>query len=177
MNKIEALQKTIYNLENDVYEYNWNSCDTCNCGILARTLMNGSYAIRNGLYNSPVSVGNGAFSRHAYCLKTDLPLPKVFQVLKNAGFNYDDMVELELLGNKEVLSRIGYGYFTCYYGRTIIDSLAYGNKEIVVKYMKAWVEILKEEQQPTHKDETPKFTSLIPIVDEVSDVVMNKQTV
>lgn len=36
---------------------------------------------------------------------------------------------------------------------------------------------IKKMQQPTHKDETSKFTSLIPIVDEVSDVVMNKQTV
>lgn len=100
MNKIEAVEKTTYNLENDVYEYNWGSNNTCNCGVLARTILNGKYAIDEGAfqYSEEIGVGcgfNGTFNDTVnYCKKTGLPLPSVFKALIKCGFVHK---ELELL--------------------------------------------------------------------------------
>jgi hypothetical protein len=122
MNKIEALEKTIYNLENDVYKYRWMDCDNCNCGVVAKTIMNGKPASEGGLWFLDQSgcgfagVYNDGVS---HCEKTGTPLPEVFKALRESGFSFEDLAKLEGCSHE---------------------------KEGVITYMKRWVARLKEEE-------------------------------
>jgi hypothetical protein len=163
MNKIEALEKTIYNLENDVYEYKWDESDKCNCGVLAKTLLGGKTAQECGYHQSPKLGDYGVFSRNAYCMTTDLPLPTVFNVLKDTGFTHEDLMNLEYFGNEKIALKLGkeisyrdghpFGY----------KSDTFNDKKLLIKYLKAWVEILKEEQPiiETPPTEEPKIKEII----------------
>jgi hypothetical protein len=126
MTKIEALQKTVYNLENDVYEYSWTGYNTCNCGVLARTLMNGSFPHDNGTFENGANDENGGtcsgFSgvygmNLRVCSSTGIPLPKVYRVLNETGFTFKELDSLE---------KASY------------------NKEGVINYFKKWLKELQE---------------------------------
>lgn len=125
MNKIEALEKTIFDLEHNVYPYAWGNCNNCNCGLLARTLLNGEGAMENGLlFNGPGEGFSGVVKNaFAYCSNTGIELPKVFKVLHEAGFTTYELKRLE-------------------------DATFH--KDELIKYYKEWVAILKpmEEVQP-----------------------------
>lgn len=133
MTKIEALEKTIYNLENDVYEYNWSHYEQCNCGVLAASIIGDGDVRKYGIGSSPAIRGLGASGEY-YCMTTDLPLPKVFQSVKDCGFTYQEMIDLEVFSNDKIRDAGG-----LFYGE-------YKKKESLIKYLKAWVEILKEEK-------------------------------
>lgn len=147
MNKLEALEKTLYNMLNDIYEYSWIDVNKCNCGILARTLLGGKSATSCGFCDSPKQGAVGHFSANALCMTTNLPLPKVFQVLKDAGFTHEDLINLEYYGNEKIAEKLGYkieyrpsgGPF----GYTTVEL---DDKEVFIKYLEAWIEILKEEE-------------------------------
>lgn len=144
MEKITALEKTIYNLENDVYKYGWYGCNTCNCGVLAKTLLGGRDVEQCGFNQSP-SIGNwGAFSKHALCLTTNLPLPEIFQILKDTGFTHQELFDLEFLGNPKIAEACGFKLDAFGYG--FAASSHYERKNSLIKYLKAWVKILKEEK-------------------------------
>lgn len=147
MTKIEALEKTIYNLENNVYEYNWDSYESCNCGVLAHSIIGSNSLYDTGYRNSPSCMGFGASSEF-HCLTTNLPLPEVFQAVKDAGFTFEEMLHLEVLNNVKILVHPGLDRW----------SLDYKNKTDVIKYLKAWVEVLKEESVviPEVKEPTPE---------------------
>ena len=142
MTKIEALQKTIYNLENDVYEYSWQTSNTCNCGVLARTLLNGTLPSDAGYFNvAPSKEGNGVFSKRGYCITTGIEMPLVFKLLSDAGFTEEDLYNIEFLADKNIASKIGlkvYGDWRAAHGEFDV-------KKNVISYFKAWVEILKKE--------------------------------
>lgn len=153
MNKIETLKATIVNLENGM-EYNWQSCNNCNCGVVAKTLLNGGMPHDNGLCHSTVRNNNifGSFSKEAYCLTSYLPLPLVFQKFKDVGFTFKDIQELEFLGNELILKKIG-EKFDFNFNTNIINNQKYAEKEYLLKYLKAWVEILEKESNVVPKIE------------------------
>ena len=128
MTKIEALEKTIYNLENDVYEYNWWDNDTCNCGVLVRTILNGEKPNSCGMFDvteTAAGFGGMVIKTLETCSQTGIPLPKVYQALKDCGFTGNELDKLE----------------DCSY-----------DKNGVIKYLKAWVEILKEEKPNSEQE-------------------------
>lgn len=130
MNKIQALEKTIYNLENDVYEYSWSNPNSCNCGVLAHALL-GKRPSEAGLYNSPLRDNSekGAFAGVAFCMTSNMPLPEIFSSLKEAGFSFQDLKELEFLANPHIRMRAGMG-----------DSrFDFNEKGSLITYLKAWV--------------------------------------
>lgn len=147
MTKIEAIKKTIFNLENNVIEYNWKNADSCNCGVLARTLLDGKSVWDCGFTNSPKRSSEGIFSSMAYCITTDLPLPEVFQKLKDAGFTHKELLELEYYGNEEVAKRLGkkieYKESGAPYGW---ECEGLNNKSNLILYLKTWLQILEEKQ-------------------------------
>jgi hypothetical protein len=148
MNKIQALEQTIYNLENDVYRYKWTEHDHCNCGILATTILNGKTPTQAGYCNTPrIGPENlGAFSSFSYCMTTDLPLPEVFQALKDSGFSHQEIHELEHLSNIRIckLGNVKLEYFD----NSAIPVNAYrSTKAEVIKYLKGWVILLKSEME------------------------------
>lgn len=163
MTKIEALKKTVYNLENDVYEYDWFDFNSCNCGVLAKAVLNGQSAESCGYRDSPISGGHaGCFSKRAYCMTTDLPLPLVFQTLKDVGFTHQDLLELEFLGNVHIANKIGKIVDVNYWPGVNIIHGFFDKKETLISYLKAWVELLTEEQEPTYTDIT-KDLAILPV--------------
>lgn len=149
MNKLEAIKQTIYNLENDVYEYNWTNADTCNCGVVARTIMGGVRANEAGFSNTPsIDHDLTCFAGWGHCLTTNLPLPRVFQELKDAGFSHQDLIELENLSNKKVATAIGISPYEFPEKKYWLSSER-TNKSWLIKYLKAWAEILEQDGQAT----------------------------
>lgn len=142
MTKIEALEKTIYNLENDVYEYLWTNPNSCNCGVLAHTIV-GELPSRTGYFDANSGL-TGSFSRRAKYMNTGLPMPLVFQSLKDTGFTHQELEELEFLGNPKIAERCGFK--PEYHGEVMIAHGHFSKKPSVISYLKAWVEILKEEE-------------------------------
>jgi len=69
----------------------------------------------------------------------------VFQVLKDTGFTYTELVELEYLGNEKIANKAGIPI--SYYEKGF--SAAHGHfkdKDCLIKYLKAWVSILEENE-------------------------------
>lgn len=155
MTKIEALEKTIFNLENDLTEYNWTESDHCNCGVVAKTLLNGELPNNCGFFQSSLRAENVAgFSQYAYCMTSDMPLPRVFHLLKEAGFVWDELKELEDLSNKQICERGGIWFPVDFNGRTI--NRYRESKEYLLSYLRAWVEILKEQIPVQEKEPKPE---------------------
>lgn len=137
MKKIKAIEKTIYNLENNVYEYNWGNLDSCNCGVLAKTLINGKDVLSCGFKSINSVLQNPKyylFSDRTHCLSTNEPLPEVYAALRDAEFTDSEMKELELLKSPQILKKIG------------VAELKHSDKSHLISYLKAWVEILKEDK-------------------------------
>lgn len=160
MTKIETIEKTIYNLENDVYPYGWINPNSCNCGVLAKTILGGKCIYDAGYSDAPVTCSvYGAFSRRALCMTTNLPLPELFQTLKDAGFTFKELSELEYLSNLEITTKAGIDLHYSIVGslvngtRMVADD--FDHKPTLIRYLKAWLEILKEQEQPTQLSEQP----------------------
>lgn len=171
MTKIEALEKTIFNLENDVYEYEWSHSNTCNCGVLARTLLNGEKATEGGglwMYHTKGLGFSGVVKNViTHCQQTGLPIPIVVKSLLDAGFTTKELSRLEYRANGE--------------GRS--------DKKELVSYLKRWVrkiEKLNKEPEVQECDATmpnsttevcykniSKELAVLPM-DEVSDLKKEK---
>ena len=167
MNKIEALKKTIYNLENDVYEYNWSESNSCNCGILARSISGTREGI-DGYYNSP-DVGDMCippWTRRSICLKTGLPLSGIWKTLKDIGFTHDEIANLESLSDKKIADKTGMEFNIFKHSTGFSVSPHRSEKRYVISYLKAWVEILEEEA----KLQLPERKEIIRYVAVIADV-------
>lgn len=150
MKKIEALKKTIYNLENGIYKYKWMDMNNCSCGVVAKTILedepkkNGVLDIYKKLGKS-VSGFAGCYEQAIeYCATTGLELPRVFMALKETGFTFGELKILE----------------------------DHDDYQSFLSYLKAWVEILEQaEPQPSHTDIT-KSLAILPI-DETADTLIH----
>jgi hypothetical protein len=133
---------------------------------------------REGLYDSKENLNiMGAFARKAYCMTTGMPIPKVFQSLKDTGFSFDELRNLEYLSDEKIAGRCNIKVSKWVDGQDVASG-QFSVKESLIKYLKAWVSILEEEQepikQPQHIDQTSSFTNIIPIPDEVADTVVKE---
>lgn len=160
MTKIEALKQTIINVESGKYGYYWGSSDTCNCGVVARTLLGGEYALSNGLLDIERDTSKGVFSGSYYCSTTKIKLPKVFQVLKDAGFSYEELNGLEYLSGEDVCNKLSWGTILVGCGGRVKSDLKYDNKKNLLSYLRAWVEILEEEAKPVYLNITKSLAVL-----------------
>lgn len=142
-NKIEALKATLIGLKDPDREYEHGHHGTCNCGfvisaitelgkneILKRLTIDGL----GGCYYSDMIDGR----KFEICPVTGLPMNYIIKSLFEAGFNGDDIKNLENLSDKKVLSlaRIN----------TSLNGRYYADRENVIAYITAWIEILEEEQ-------------------------------
>lgn len=121
-------------------EYRWLGKDTCNCGILAKELLGKDF---KRLVNSDMVVGcwtMAANRSYGYCESTGMPLPKLYAMLEQAGFQFADFRSIEFLANDDVLDRLG--------GRDALERGIYGifdNPENVARYFRAQADILEEQ--------------------------------
>lgn len=171
MTKIEALQKTIFNLENDVYEYRWGGGDNmCNAGILCKTLLNGKNPTECGLNQSPLKCTNTRFYSGAFCLTANLPMPEMYQQLKMSGFSWEDIRDLVYLSNTKITSRLNWKVSE-FEGKMIAHN--HTKKESLITYLKEWVKMLQTPTvtltayQPEIKEPASKFVTYSKIIENI----------
>lgn len=160
---ITALRTCAKALEQGTFEYKWAEPQSCNCGIVACALMGKSVAEMKDILQpmrTQVEHPNWKYLVGKFCPITGTPTNEVFKSLLEAGMSQTDIVELEELSNKKVLSRITLeaSYLTRkvppgFIGRLLgkkareVESLAqrYTSKNNAIAYMVAWADLLTEE--------------------------------
>ena len=86
---IDALRAVVKEIEKPDSEWNWGDPSSCNCGLLARKLGLSKEDIRTEVKS------NWTLYVDKVCLKTGLPLPKVFATLRKYGITNQDIEDLE----------------------------------------------------------------------------------
>jgi len=92
------------------FGYEWNDRTRCNCGIVARLVMETSPARLKTLL--PPIYANGVFCptwaamTESYCPDTGLAQNEVFRALLNAGLRREDFTHLEELSHPRIVDRM-----------------------------------------------------------------------
>lgn len=168
MTKLDVLKATVYNLENDVYAYSWSDSDSCNCGILARTIMNGATPIKEGglwdritkrnehclsfILGSPRGFSGAVEQSIQMCHITRLPYPRVIKALLDYDFTVEELKALEFFGTVSKTEKRWFNMEDRTRGEKIIGSklnlegMVRNDKQDVIKYLKAWIEVLEEKE-------------------------------
>lgn len=148
--KISVLEKAIQMLENG-FKYNWEMTESCNCGVVACavTKKKWSYnAIRkDATFNRSIwseAIANTADNK---CNITGLKIGRVQKALLGAGFGKHDLLQLEYLSNSDILARCCIDNENGDYWR---------RKSNLLRYLRAWIEILKEEDEKEIRAQSDK---------------------
>lgn len=100
---IQALRDTADRLDSGV-RYEWGHMARCNCGHLVQTI--------TGMSDSEISCSVNhhltEWTEHAesFCAGTGYDVDDVFRKLDTVGFGHEDVMQLENLSNRQVLSRL-----------------------------------------------------------------------
>lgn len=101
-----ALRETAGNLESGA-RYEWGHMGRCNCGHLVQTLTDMTdYDIVKS-----IDFQLDEWTEHArdYCAGTGHKVDDLFHALDRVGFSHQDVMHLEYLSDKRVLSRLSGG--------------------------------------------------------------------
>ena len=112
-------------------DYRWSHFGQCNCGNLAQTITK----------LTPREVYEAAFGRAGdwgeqardFCPSSGYPIDFVLEQLFALGMEPTDVRHLERLSDDRVLKRMGETW------------LAHNRRENVVRYMRAWADLLEEQ--------------------------------
>jgi len=133
------------------FGYEWNDRTRCNCGIVARqVLQTDARGLKRAL---PPILDQGTFlpswraMTQTYCSDTGLPRNEVFARLLAAGLRPTDFAHLEDLANSEIIARMN---ATRRPNSPVIKS----RKSDVIAYLRAWAEGI-EEFRDEHKIANP----------------------
>ncbi len=117
---ISSLNIVINALENDTIHYDWVKQQSCNCGLVAQTILGNSSEELNDRVNS-----EGIFNRELFknklgsddvtwknavkmwCPIAGKPMKQIFSDLEEAGLSKEDIVHLEFMDNPAILSLSG----------------------------------------------------------------------
>lgn len=130
-NLVGALRQTARRLDNGA-RYEWGHMGRCNCGHLVQTLTDMSdYEIVQS-----VDFQYDEWTEHAkdYCDGTGHRVDDLFETLKGVGVSHEDVMHLEYLSDKRVLSRLAGG----------LRYLQKNKVEDVAVYMNTWADMLEE---------------------------------
>lgn len=88
---IRGLRETAQRLRTTPADYDWYSGASCNCGLLAQTLL--------GLNRGQLQERKcyGAWSKHSRCAQTDRPMQEVVEALYAVGLEENDFFRIEFL--------------------------------------------------------------------------------
>jgi hypothetical protein len=121
--------------------YEWNDRTRCNCGIVARQVMQTSAAELRKLL--PPIFDQGAFRptwvsmTEGYCSETGLTRNEVFARLFAAGLRFTDFAHLEELSHPRILARMEPHRRT---DRVVLRS----RKSDVIAYLRSWASGIEE---------------------------------
>jgi len=115
--------------------YDWNDRSRCNCGIVARQVMQTSAPklkkLLPPIYEDGTFYPTWSSMADKYCSETGLSKNEVFRGLFSAGLKYSDFAHLEELSHPEILERI-------IPHRTGKKPICRSNKSDVILYLRAW---------------------------------------
>ena len=126
---IRHLRHTANKIESEEWDYHWPNSSSCNCGLLARSVV-----------GEPVEVG-GTWGRAAdpelrgMCLTTGVSLEDVLRKLRDLGLTASDIKKLETFGHEAVVQEAGFS-----------GNDNYDDKQKVVTYMRTWADLLERAQ-------------------------------
>jgi hypothetical protein len=146
---IEVIKKTIHVLENDLVHYDWTEFYSCNCGVLIQQATNIRFLKFRSEFTTIKGHGGlpGPWSSKAkteFCSSTGIPTTDIFKKLKELGLNEKDIMNLEFLSNEKVRGRANLNKYDQFH-----------KKDVLIKYLKAWAELLEEEQKLIWNSENP----------------------
>ena len=127
---IEILRNTVENMERAT-TYQWGHMGSCNCGFLAQEVTR----LRKEEIHTRAMQGHGDWTEQLndYCPTSSLPMDNLITELLAAGFDTDDLKNLERLSDRKILDALSAE------GR----NLKYNIKPDVICYMKAWIALLE----------------------------------
>lgn len=141
---IQGFRLILLALENKTIEYNWGRYENCNCGIVTQGLLNMSPDdIQRHMTNNKNSrLIPGAFFGWStqvqhFCSITGITNDKIFKSLFKVGLSTDDIIHLEYLSDKKILKRAKIW--------TFLTPNYHKKKKNLIKYLRAWIDILEEE--------------------------------
>lgn len=144
MNKIQSLRKTVEYLLDPNYHYQWTNSCRSNVGTLIRVVFNVPYEKEFivDIYG-PSDYSCGVVSKHK------------IKELEDIGFTHKELNELEFLNNNDILikAKLPIVKIKDTNGFTLnqLENELKVDKQSVIKYIQAWVDILEEEVKPILK--------------------------
>ena len=158
----QALREAANLLESGEVPFDWTQAHSCNCGVLGficqnRRCRNDSWLIRDYKYQVSLETKSciwtsGSHEHSFKCSLTLLPMNSVFRSLREVGFTWEDMGDIEFLNNDEVRERAGLSLslITIYIDNFLEaredseNRKDYENKYYVIKYFRAMADIREE---------------------------------
>jgi len=137
---VDALRRTANKLELG-QKYQWGHMGSCNCGNLAQELTSLSKAEIHQ-YALLTRSGDWADQVSAFCPNSGLHMDLIIEEMLKVGLTREDLINLERLSDKKVLSSLPVGE----------RHLKHNRREDVVKYLRAWAGLLAAAQE---KHEAP----------------------
>lgn len=103
---ITALRTAATALENGTFAYDWGRANSCNCGIIASTLLHKSIdSLKPIMPVMEQDHGSWRETVGRHCPVTGMSENVVLRAMQEAGMSQLDIVQLEDLSNPEVLKR------------------------------------------------------------------------
>lgn len=142
---ISALRKTANKLATEA-NYQWGHMGSCNCGHLVQEITKLSKAQIHEY--AMLTRGGGDWSEQTmeYCPTSNYLMDQVITIMLDAGMDVIDFKHLEKLSDKQVLMRLPEEE----------RNLKYNNRDHVIKYMKAWADLLEENLPDQQKESKPE---------------------
>lgn len=131
LNKMDALRSSALNIEGSA-AYQWGHMGLCNCGFLAQEVT----ALTKEEIHRRAMLRQGDWSEQLndYCATSGLPMDDLISELLAFGFTRSELAHLERLSDPRVLGRIPHA-----------GDLKHNCKTDVVRYLRAWAELIEEE--------------------------------
>jgi len=128
---IQVLRKTANEIEKS-QQYQWGHMGSCNCGFLAQQIT----TLNKDQIHSRAMERYGDWSEQLndYCPTSGLSMDDLISEMIAFGFDRDDLKHLERLSNSEILRTLPLEE----------RNLRHNVKPDVVKYLKAWADLLEQ---------------------------------
>ncbi|MEP2772652.1 MAG: hypothetical protein ABJH05_10915 [Fulvivirga sp.] len=140
---IEALRNTVKQLQYSD-QYQWGHMGSCNCGFLAQEI---SKLSKDQIHSRAMQkYGDWNDQLNDYCPTSGMLMDDLITQMLDFGLDTDDLRNLEKLSDTKVLRRLP----------TNNRYLSQNKKSDVIKYIKAWVDLLEEQLTATVHVPQPK---------------------
>lgn len=150
---VQILRNTAKKLEKSS-EYQWGHMGSCNCGFLAQEL---TKLNKHQIHSRAMQrYGNWSDQLNDYCPTSGLLIDDLITQLVDAGFDVDDLKNLEMLSDPDVLKHLPSKRL----------HLTRNVKSDVVEYLNTWSEILEE-----HLIESVDIEKPLKLVIESNEVI------